>query len=112
MNVKAKATAKSGTPFAKAKIPVKPIPSKPTPIASSTPPPASRPGSKTQACLDLLFRRNGATLDELMAASRWQAHSVRGFLSGTVKKKLGLALSSTRDEGGIRHYRVPGATDQ
>ncbi len=94
---------------AKPKIPVKPVASKPTPTVSSPPPLASRSGSKTQACLDLLARRNGATLDELMVASGWQAHSVRGFLSGTVKKKLGLALTSTQDDGGVRHYHVPGA---
>lgn len=103
MKVKAKVPTKPGsTP---PKLPTKPTPSKPTPVVSS-PPPATRPGTKTQACVDLLARRNGATLADLMSASGWQAHSVRGFLSGTVKKKLGLALTSTRDAGGVRHYRV------
>jgi len=112
MKVKAKAAAKPGTLSTASKIPAKSAPSKSTAVVSSPPPPASRPGSKTQACLDLLARRTGATLAELMAASGWQAHSVRGFLSGTVKKKLGLALASTRDVEGVRHYRVSEASDR
>lgn len=112
MKAKAKAAAKSGTLSAKLKPSAKPAPAKSTAVVSSPCPPVGRLGSKTQACLDLLVRRNGATLDELMAASGWRAHSVRGFLSGTVKKKLGLALTSMRDDGGIRHYRVPEASDR
>lgn len=60
--------------------------------------------TKTQVCLDMLRRKTGATASELMAATGWQAHSVRGFLSGTVRKKLGLTLASTKDEGGERRY--------
>lgn len=62
--------------------------------------------SKQQRCLDLLARRDGATLKELVAATDWQAHSVRGFLSGTIKKKLGLSVTSTRDADGARRYRI------
>ena len=62
--------------------------------------------SKQQKCLDLLARRDGATLSELIAATDWQPHSVRGFLSGTVKKKLGLTLISSRDDNGARHYAL------
>ncbi len=62
--------------------------------------------SKQQRCLDLLARRDGATLTELVAATDWQAHSVRGFLSGTIKKKLGLSVTSTRDADGARRYRI------
>ncbi len=48
----------------------------------------------------------GASVEELQAATGWQAHSARGFLSGTVKKKLRLTLSSDRPSDGPRRYRV------
>ena len=51
-------------------------------------------------------RPGGVTLKEIMKASGWQAHSVRGFLSGTVGKKMGLALTSTKDQDGNRVYSV------
>jgi hypothetical protein len=41
-----------------------------------------------------------------MEASNWQAHSVRGYLSGTLKKKQGLTIVSTKDVNGTRRYRV------
>ena len=73
---------------------------------------ATQTTSKKNALLQLLRRENGATLDELMAASQWQAHSVRGFLSGTVKKKLGLLLTSELTNGGIRQYRIAHQIEQ
>ncbi len=57
---------------------------------------ASRPGSKTAKVLHLLQRSGGATLNDLMKVTHWQAHSVRGFLSGTLRKKMGLAVTSTK----------------
>ena len=66
----------------------------------------ARDGSKAAKVLDLLKRPEGATLAELMKATGWQAHSVRGFLSGTVSKKLGLAVTSTKAEDGERTYSV------
>ena len=65
-----------------------------------------KPSTKMQACLDLLGRKTGAALSELMAATSWQAHSVRGFLSGTVKKKLGHTVISSRDHDGPRRYCI------
>jgi hypothetical protein len=70
--------------------------------------PGARDGSKTATLLDLLKRKDGATLKELMKVSGWQAHSVRGFLSGTIGKKLGLAVASTKGEDGERSYSVKG----
>ena len=67
---------------------------------------AARDGSKAAQVLDLLKRSDGATLAELMKATAWQAHSVRGFLSGTVSKKLGLTVTSTKVEDGERTYSV------
>jgi hypothetical protein len=68
----------------------------------------ARDGSKAAKILDLLKRPGGATAKELGKASGWQAHSVRGFLSGTVSKKMGLAVTSTKGEDGERTYSVKG----
>ena len=65
--------------------------------------------SKSDQALRLLRRKRGATLAELQELTGWQAHSVRGFLSGTVKKRLGLALATELASDGVRHYRVPKA---
>ncbi|HZP08275.1 DUF3489 domain-containing protein [Methyloceanibacter sp.] len=62
--------------------------------------------TKQQTCLDLLNRQEGATIEELQVATGWQQHSVRGFLAGAVKKKLGLRLLSEKPDAGPRRYRV------
>ena len=61
--------------------------------------PAAREGSKTAQVIALLEKAKGASLAELMEATGWQAHSVRGFLSGTVGKKMGLKLESEKRDG-------------
>ena len=66
----------------------------------------ARDGSKASQVLELLKRPDGATLAELMKVTGWQGHSVRGFLSGTVGKKLGLAVTSTKAEDGERTYSL------
>ena len=68
----------------------------------------SREGSKASAVLDLLKRPGGATAKELMEATGWQAHSVRGFLSGTLRKKQGLKVISAKSEAGERTYSIEG----
>ena len=67
---------------------------------------AARDGSKTAKVLDLLKRAGGVTAKELMKATGWQPHSVRGFLSGTIRKKMGLAVTSTKGEDGERSYSI------
>jgi len=62
--------------------------------------------TKTAKVLAMLKRKNGATMQQLMAETEWQPHSVRGFLAGTVRKKLGLTVTSTKQEGGQRVYMV------
>lgn len=66
--------------------------------------------TKSAYALDLLRRAQGATLTELMAATGWQAHSVRGFLSGTVRKRLQLPLRSAAGDGGRRYTIDVGAS--
>jgi hypothetical protein len=66
---------------------------------------SARPGSKTAKILDLLKRPGGATLKELLKATSWQPHSIRGFLSLLGKKK-GLAVESTKSPDGDRTYSV------
>ncbi len=68
--------------------------------------PASRPGTKQALLIDLLKRKTGATIDEIVEATGWQAHSVRGAISGALKKKLGLAVSSEKADGRGRVYRI------
>jgi hypothetical protein len=65
-----------------------------------------RDGSKASKILDLLKRPDGATLKEIMKAAGWQAHSVRGFLSGTVGKKMGLKVESAKRDDGERVYSI------
>ena len=67
---------------------------------------AARDGSKAAKILELLKRPGGATAKELMKATGWQPHSVRGFLSGTIRKKMGLDVTSTKGDDGERSYRV------
>ena len=76
--------------------------------ASKTPRSASstREGSKTETVLALLKREGGVSLQELMTTTGWQAHSVRGFLSGTIGKKMGLAVISAKREDGTRAYSI------
>jgi hypothetical protein len=68
----------------------------------------ARDGSKTAKVLDLLKRPGGVSSRELMKATGWQAHSVRGFLSGTIGKKMGLTVISTKGEDGDRSYSIEG----
>jgi hypothetical protein len=68
--------------------------------------PEARPGSKTDRILELLKRPGGVTAKELMKVTGWQPHSVRGFLSGTVGKKMGLTVMSTKSDDGERTYSV------
>lgn len=75
----------------------------PTESAGAAPPSTA---SKQDAVVGLLRRQEGASIEEMMAATSWQSHSVRGFMSGTLKKKLGLELISEKDAAGHRRYYV------
>ena len=88
---------------AKTKAGKKAVPKKKTPRSAQN---DAREGSKTATILDLLKRPGGATTKELLKATSWQPHSLRGFLSGTVGKKMGLTVISTKGEDGERSYSV------
>ncbi len=66
----------------------------------------AREGSKKATVLGLLRRSDGATLAEIAKATGWQAHTVRGFVSGSVGKKLGLKVESFKTPEGDRAYRL------
>ncbi len=72
-------------------------------------PAAVRPGTKQALLIDLLKRKKGATIDEAVEATGWQPHSVRGAISGTLKKKLGLKVTSEKPGDGRRRYRIVAA---
>ena len=65
-----------------------------------------RSGSKQETIIGLLQWPEGATISELATATGWQSHSVRGVMSGTLKKKLGFAIASEKVEERGRIYRI------
>jgi hypothetical protein len=67
----------------------------------------ARDGSKKAQVLALLGRKGGCTLAEIMKATDWQAHTVRGFISGTLGKKMGLTVTSVKNSDGERAYSLP-----
>jgi nicotinamidase-related amidase len=81
---------------------------KPAKKAGKPKPIGAREGSKTEQVLDLLKQPGGATLKAIMKATDWQAHSVRGFLSGTIRKKMGMDVTSAKGEDGERSYSIKG----
>ena len=66
----------------------------------------ARDGSKKATVLAMLRRDGGATLGEIAQATDWQLHSIRGFLSGQIAKKMGLKIETTKADGGKRHYHL------
>jgi Protein of unknown function (DUF3489) len=102
---KAKTAAKQAT---KAKSATKPAAkgAKGKRAKSGGKPAVARDGSKKAEVLGLLQRKGGATLAQIMKATGWQAHSVRGFISGALGKKMGLTVDSVRREDGERVYSI------
>ena len=79
------------------------------PAAPATPAPEPvrrRSGTKQAALIAMLRTEGGASIDEIVAALQWQAHTIRGVMSGALKKKLGLTITSAKIEGKGRVYRA------
>jgi hypothetical protein len=74
--------------------------------SKATATPSEAAGSKQMQLIALLRRPDGASITEATEVLGWQAHSVRGIISGTIKKKLGLPVTTSKVEGGVRRYHV------
>jgi hypothetical protein len=88
-------------------------PKKPTEKKAATTKAGKRPartkgGSKLGQLEAMLRRPDGATLAQLSKALDWQPHSIRGAMSGSLKKKQGLLVTATKEEGADRTYRIAG----
>ena len=103
---KAKKAAKTAPPKKEAKTPPKKVAKEkaPTSKKASKPVTESRDGSKKGIVIELLRRKDGATLAEIAKATDWQNHSIRGFISGQLTKKMGLTVESSKNEAGERTY--------
>ena len=82
-----------------------------TPTAPEAAPKARTPreGTKQATLIAMLRAPDGATIEEITAATGWQSHTVRGAMAGALKKKLGLEVTSEKVEGRGRVYRLPAA---
>ncbi len=90
-------------PHAPALAPKKAKPSKQATAKEAAP--TAREGSKKAIVLKMMARKGGAILTDIMATTGWQAHTVRGFMAGTLKK-AGMAVESSKSEAGERIYRL------
>jgi len=77
-----------------------------TPKPAAKKPKAPHAESKQARLIEMLKRPEGATIDEIVKALDWQAHTVRGVMSGALKKKLGLKVESEKVDDRGRVYRV------
>jgi hypothetical protein len=75
-------------------------------VLNIAPPPVYEKATKTSAVIAVLRSEDGASLETIMVMTGWQAHSVRGFLSGTVRKKLGFEVTRGAQADGLTRYRI------
>lgn len=75
-------------------------------IEASESAPAGRAHSKQALVIEMLKRPAGVTIAQICKATAWQAHTTRGFLAGTVKKKLALEITSRKTDGSDRTYHI------
>jgi hypothetical protein len=77
---------------------------------TTQPPRTTRDGTKQAVLIELLRRAEGATLPQMIEATGWQVHTVRGAMAGALKKKLGLDITSEKQTGTDRIYRITTTT--
>jgi hypothetical protein len=80
-------------------------PAESPPTTEPQPKPAPAPKGKIATLVELLRREEGASIETMMEATGWQSHSVRGAMSGSVKKALGVTITSEKTDAG-RIYRI------
>ena len=68
--------------------------------------PRTRDNSKQAQVIEMLKRPEGATIGQIAEATKWLPHTIRGTFAGAFKKKLGLDITSTKEAGGERVYRI------
>ena len=78
--------------------------------AKDTTRPIAKPETKQNIVLAMLRRQDGASIPEIIEATGWQPHSVRGFFAGALKKRLGIDVISEKGEDGTRRYFVAAIT--
>jgi Protein of unknown function (DUF3489) len=116
----ADAPAQRGRPKGKAKAATTaPVPSEPKTAGETGAKPTPRPGTKQARMIEMLKRPEGATVEQIAAATGWQKHTIRGAISGALKKKLGLTVEATRTrevgpnktgaKGSTTVYRITGS---
>jgi heme-binding NEAT domain protein len=106
---KARANKEAAKPAAKksTKAPTsKKRATKPASKKAARPKAEPRTDTKKAIVLDLLRRKQGATTAEIANVTDWQNHSIRGFISGHVTKKMGLSVESTRNDAAERSYQI------
>jgi hypothetical protein len=97
-------TAPAGATDAPAEEPTPDTPTEPDPAPKARMP---REGTKQAKLIEMLRTEGGAAIEEIMVATGWQPHTVRGAIAGALKKKLGLEVSSEKVEGRGRVYKSP-----
>ncbi|MBA3516848.1 MAG: DUF3489 domain-containing protein [Rhizobiales bacterium] len=105
-NTPAQAARAGGQANDRADEPAKPEAPLTTPAAGQVR--NTRPDTEQAQLVAMLQQPEGASLDEIVAATGWQAHTVRGAIAGALKKKLGLTVTSDKIGGRGRVYRVSG----
>jgi hypothetical protein len=86
-----------------------PAPDTPTETEPAPKTRTPREGTKQATLIAMLRAPDGATIEEIMAATGWQSHTVRGAMAGALKKKLGLEVTSEKVENRGRVYKLPAA---